>query len=178
MDMRVLSHFAPEKITFRKGIAALLLVLALSSIATHNRAAALSDVEFRTLSGETLSLDQFHGKPLLLSFWSTSCGICIKEMPKITKLYHTLEARGASLISISMPYDPPNHVLELSEELALPFPVAIDLDGALMRKFDIHGTPMKLLISPDGEIDQIFTGALDYIKTLNAVDKLLLTTSN
>jgi len=110
---------------------------------------------------------------VLLSFWSTSCVICIKEMPQMKALYHALSARGAAMVSITMPYDPPNHVLEMSEEFDLPFPVAIDLDGTLMETFDIQGTPIKLLVAPDGDIAHTFLGKLDFAKTLSAVDKML-----
>jgi len=131
------------------------------------------DVSFRTLSGDTLSLQALRGKPVFLSFWSTSCVICIKEMPQLIRLYHALEARGVSMVSITMPYDPPNHVVEMAAQFELPFPVAIDLDGSLMQAFEIQGTPVKMLISAEGGISQTFLGALDFEKTVAAVDSLL-----
>lgn len=172
--MGIPSHFrglAAIKTTMTATIAAALLLFSSPGWSVNPQVAP--DALFRTLSGETLDLSSYKGKPVLLSFWSTSCAICLQEMPKMKLLYRTLKDLGADMISITMPYDPPNLVLEETERQGLPFPVAIDLDGTLMRSFDIPGTPVKILISPEGYISETFLGALDYAKTLNAITSLI-----
>ena len=154
--------------------AALLLSNTAGSTAEQSTTATPAPLaSFRTLSGETLELSDYLGKPVLLSFWSTSCAICLREMPAMTKLYHALKDAGADMISITMPYDPPNLVVEETARQSLPFPVAIDLDGSLMRDFDVPGTPIKILISPDGKINKTFLGELDYPKTLESITSLV-----
>lgn len=37
-------------------------------------------------SGQTQSLAQYKGKPLVLNFWATWCGPCVEEMPELTAL--------------------------------------------------------------------------------------------
>jgi len=171
-EMGYHSHFLLLNAHWRLGLAVLILYTNLIGTALSSTQVAPS-VSFRTLSGDTLSLESYYGEPLLLSFWSTSCAICIHEMPDMKRLYEALDARGASMISVTMPYDPPNHVVEISTQLEIPFPVAIDLDGTLMKAFEIQGTPSILLIAPDGSITHKFVGALDFSQTLNAVDALL-----
>ena len=43
-----------------------------------------------TDSQRTVSLSQFHGKPVVLNFWATWCPPCIQEMPSLVQLQKQL----------------------------------------------------------------------------------------
>jgi thiol-disulfide isomerase/thioredoxin len=62
------------------------------------------DCEFRTMSGETLSLQDLKGKPTLLNFWASWCPNCVDEMPALQKAHEELgdEVRflGANLLKV------------------------------------------------------------------------------
>ncbi len=133
----------------------------------------MGELELRTLDGQRLRLQDMQGQPVLISFWSTSCAICLTEMPEMNRLNRALSAAGARLVSVTMPYDPPNHVVELSAELKVEFPVAIDLDGSISEAFAAPGTPYKVLLGKNGQVAETFVGALNYRKTLESVNLLL-----
>src|SRR3954465_8423928 len=44
------------------------------------------DTEFEDPGGETVTLAEFRGKPLLLNFWATWCAPCKKELPTLDGL--------------------------------------------------------------------------------------------
>ncbi len=46
----------------------------------------LPSVVVETLEGNDVDLAQYRGKILVINWWSTSCGPCIKEMPELNRL--------------------------------------------------------------------------------------------
>lgn len=118
-------------------------------------------LEFGTIDGRRFDLADLAGRPVLINFWSTSCTICIAEMPYQQKLYEQYQARGFELIGVSMPYDRPDVVLELVREKGITYPVALDLDGSAMKAFSVKATPSSFLVDPEGVIQMSTTGRLD-----------------
>lgn len=139
----------------------LLMAAAAVVMLTPDRSQA-PDITFPLLDGRQLSLSSLSGQPVLVTFWATTCVECRKEMPDMMTLYRDLSERGFEMIAVAMPYDPPNRVLELSEQLQIPYPIALDIEGKAVRAFgDVPGTPAAFLISPEGRIVMRYTGALD-----------------
>lgn len=120
------------------------------------------DVAFTLLDGRTLPLAQLRGRPVLVSFWATTCRTCVEEMPDLVALYHGLRARGFELIAVAMPYDPPSQVQDFARARALPFPIALDVQGQVTAAFhDVRATPTAFLIDSAGDIVYRHTGRLD-----------------
>ena len=132
------------------------------------------DVSFKTLNGETLSLEAMRGQPVLVVFWATTCAVCVEEMPELVALYQELQPRGLRLVAVAMPYDPPSRVLAMAEARQLPYPVALDVDSEIVRAFgDIRYTPSAVLVGPEGEIRKRLVGRLDLAALRSDIDGLL-----
>ena len=126
-------------------------------------------VTFTTLEGKPIVLDELRGKVVLVNFWATSCPGCIKEMPDMVESYKLYRDRGFEIIAVAMRYDPPNYVLNFVQTRQLPFPVALDVDGAHARAFgNVQLTPTSFIIGKDGRILEQKLGELDFVK-LNAL---------
>ena len=52
-------------------------------------------------NGEMIKLSNFEGKLILLDFWSSRCGPCIKEYPALRKAYSMFNEDGFEIVSIS-----------------------------------------------------------------------------
>ena len=132
------------------------------------------DVTFTTLKGERIGMDDLRGRPVLVTFWATTCPGCLKEMPHLVELYEELGNSRFELIGVAMSYDPPNRVLELSAERQLPYPIALDLDGALAAAFgDVMLTPTSFLIDPQGRIIRHKIGEMDMGELRREIEDLL-----
>ena len=132
------------------------------------------DVTFTTLEGEKIGMGELRGQPVLVTFWATTCPGCLKEMPHLVELYEELGNAGFELIGVAMSYDPPNRVLELTRERQLPYPIALDLDGALAAAFgNVMLTPTSFLIGPDGRIIRHRIGEMDITELRQQVESLL-----
>ena len=126
----------------------------------------VSRVRYTLIDGRHIEMQAFKGRPLIVSFWATSCVSCIKEIPELIKLYGKYSAKGLEIIGVAMPYDRPDHVLEFVKTHNLPYPIALDIDANIVRAFgNIKVTPNNFLIDPDGGIHSQHVGILDFRKT-------------
>ena len=92
-------------------------------------------ISIATIDGRSFDAAAFAGRPLLVTFWSTTCVVCLREMPDLEALYRRLAPRGFEVIAVSMPWDPPDEVVRLARARSLPYPVALDVTGAIARAF-------------------------------------------
>lgn len=133
-------------------------------------------IEVTTLDGKTLSLESLRGKPVLVTFWATTCPSCIKEMPHLVELYNELGPQGFELIALAMSYDPEKQVREMVKLKQLPYTVALDSDGSASKAFgDVKLTPTTFLINPEGRIVQQKLGELDMDALHNRIVGMLKT---
>ena len=129
----------------------------------HGSLEAFPPVTISTIDGRSLDAAAVAGRPVLVTFWSTTCVVCLREMPDLEALYRRLSPRGFEVIAVSMPWDPPDEVVRLARARALPYPVALDVTGAVAKAFgDVSTTPTHVLIDPGGEVAFRSTGALDF----------------
>jgi peroxiredoxin len=128
------------------------------------------DITLTTLEGKQVSLKSLQGRPVLVTFWATTCPGCVKEMPHLVKLYNELGPRGLNMIALAMSYDPAEQVREMVKLKKLPYTVGLDSDGSAARAFgDVKLTPTSFLISPDGRIVMQKLGDLDMNEVHNRI---------
>ena len=135
----------------------LFAILILSSIAylwvAPSGALQAPNITLQLTDGKKLKLDSLRGKPVLITFWATSCPGCIKEMPHLIELYQELHAKGLEIIGIAMPYDRPDYVMEMITQKKVPYLIAYDLKGDAIQAFgNVSLTPTTFLIDDQGKI--------------------------
>ena len=138
-----------------------LIVIASAALyrATSNNA---PDAIFSTITGKKIALQYLYGKPVIVTFWATDCASCIKEIPHLIELYQQYHPKGLEIIAVAMSYDPPNHVIDMTKALQIPYHVALDMQAENAHAFgDISLTPTTFLIAPDGTIALQKTGLFD-----------------
>ena len=132
------------------------------------------DITVVTTRGERIALAGMRGKPLLVTFWATTCQSCMKEMPQLIDLYHELSPLGLKVIGIAMYYDPPNRVLAIQKSRSIPYTIALDIGAHAARAFgDVELTPTSFLIAPDGRVVFQKTGSMDMDRLRNGILALL-----
>lgn len=128
----------------------------------------------QTLDGRALTLQQFHGRPVLITFWATTCPSCIEEIPHLIELYRELHPKGLEIIGVAMSYDPPDQVRAMVQQRQIPYPIVLDSQEQIAREFDnVRLTPTTVLISPDGRIVQYRLGLLDIPKLRETIEAML-----
>lgn len=114
---------------------------------------AAPDVTFMTIKGEKIVLKNLRGKPVLVTFWATDCPSCVKEVNDFIDLYQQFHVQGLEIIAVAMAYDPPNHVVEMTQAKRIPYHVAMDLRSEIAQAFSgVAFTPTTFLIDPAGQM--------------------------
>ncbi len=133
------------------------------------------DVALTTTTGKVIRLPQLHGRPVLVTFWATTCPSCMKELPQMSRLYRDLSPRGLEMIGISVYYDPPTQVTEVMRAFHIPYPVVNDVMMKASEAFRMVRvvTPTTFLIDPDGHIVARYTGPLDFPKVRARIGAML-----
>lgn len=148
--------------------------LVLAAFAVLFRMKPDPDVTFKTITGETIPLASWRGKPAIVLFWATDCPSCIREIPHWQQLYRQFHPLGLELIAVSMFYDPPSRVVAFAKAENLPYPVALDVRGELAEAFGrVELTPTTFIIASDGKIVRRITGTADAVEIKNLVEQLL-----
>ena len=133
------------------------------------------DIKFTIADGSSIDLQALRGKPVLVTFWATSCIGCVREMPHLIALYDELADDGLEIIGVAMPYDPPNQVVKMISERKIPYPIAIDIEGNAVKAFgDVLVTPTSFLIAPDGTITKHTIGEMDINELRDSIISMLL----
>ena len=132
------------------------------------------ELTLNLITGKKLSLSDMRGKPVLITFWATSCPGCIKEMPHLVELYNELHGKGLEVIGIAMPYDRPDHVMEMVKRKKLPYPIALDIQAEAVRAFgNVKLTPTSFLIDKQGKIIKHKIGEMDITKLHHQINTML-----
>lgn len=140
----------------------------------NNTVTPAPDVSFSTLTGKKIALHDLRGKPVLVTFWATDCPGCIEEMPHLIDLYRQYHDQGLEIIAVAMYYDPPSHVVAMTQEQAVPYDVALDIQGGHARAFgEVRLTPTTFLITPDGSIALQKIGVFDPADMKARIETLL-----
>lgn len=119
------------------------------------------------LDGKSVSLSDFRGKWVVLDFWGSWCGWCIKGMPAMKEAYDKYKGK-LEIIGIDCG-DTPEQWRAAVEKHKLPWvhvynPKNSDANSGANGNADptaaygVQGFPTKVIVTPDGKIADIITG--------------------
>ena len=124
--------------------------------------------------GETISLSQFRGQPVVLNFWFPSCPPCVAEMPDLEAAFQAHKEIGLQFIGIQLlGLDTANDGQEFVNEVGVTYALGADETGAIVRNYKITGFPSTVLIDEDQRLIRTWTGLLDASTLDGLIEDLL-----
>ena len=134
----------------------------------------LPAVTLTTIEGRQLDAAALRGHPVLVTFWSITCGPCLHEIPDLIDLHHDLAPQGLIILAIAMPYDPPDRVLALARERQLPYSIVLDPMGKTGTAFgEIDATPTTFLFDAEGRGVKRIVGGMNVKRMRETILTLL-----
>lgn len=159
------------------GAAALALAIALATAAawrSFGTAEAAPDVAYTRLDGSPARTGQLAGKVALVSFWATTCSVCLHEMPQLIATHRQFAGPGFETLAVAMSYDPPARVVHFAQSRQLPFTVVIDNLGTVAKAFgDVQLTPTLVVVDKRGRIVRRWVGAPDFAELQALITRLM-----
>lgn len=124
------------------------------------RPKAIENFEFLKENGQPAQLSDYKGKVVLLNFWATWCGPCLKELPDLDKLAQKMAPLGLEVIPLNVdPRDSESKILRFYEKLAIEsLGIFNDKDAQITLKENIKKFPHTMVINRDQKLIGIVDG--------------------
>ena len=117
------------------------------------------DFTLDLLGGGQVTLSELRGKAVLVNFWATWCLPCREEMPAIEAFYRSHKDLGLVVIGVNLTdQDSIPDVAGFVQELGVTFPIALDRDGVVSRRYQLLGLPTSFFIDRQGVIRSVVVG--------------------
>jgi len=115
------------------GVVAVCSSAALTAQAPGDTAPAFT---LKTLAGDSVSLADFRGHPVIINFWGTWCPPCRDEIPLIVAAYSAHQDAGLVVLAVDGRDQETSTraVRNFVAEFHMPFPVPLDEKGAVRKR--------------------------------------------
>lgn len=111
------------------------------------------------IDGSRVSIADYAGKPLWLTFGATWCADCRAEAPDIQAAYERYRGQGLALLAISIEEDSAT-VRTYADRVGLTYPTIADPRNQIASMFGIYGIPTHYFVGRDGIVQEIRIGGL------------------
>ena len=112
------------------------------------------DFSLTSPDGKTVKLSDLRGKYVLLDFWASWCGPCLREVPNVKKVYDKYHNRGFEIFSVSLDEDQAKWEKAIVDN-DLNWIHGSSLQGwncPVAKLYNVSGVPTMLLIDREGKI--------------------------
>lgn len=129
------------------------------------------DFSLPSLTGDSFSLSASRGQPVVLNFWATWCPPCRVEIPHFQEASTTYN--GQVLIVGVDDGEPRERVAPFAQEMGITYPVPLDGDSEVSRRYRVNSLPTTFFIDADGVIQHIQIGLVNEAMLQEQIERLI-----
>ena len=118
------------------------------------------EFDLMKIDGTPFKLKENRGKILIVDFWATWCGPCIRSIPSLIEISKEYKEAGVELVLVNCE-EPETRVRPFLERLKSIPTVVLDTDGTVSKQYNVAAIPQTVLIDRDGGIVEVLVGASD-----------------
>jgi peroxiredoxin len=112
-----------------------------------------------TADGTPISLSDYAGKPVWLTFGASWCPDCRVEAPDIEAAYQANKDKGLAVVGVFIS-ESADDIAGYADRAGLSFPITVDQQEAIAAAYRTMGVPTHFFIGPDGKVREVRIGAL------------------
>ena len=129
-------------------------------------------------AGDTITLSQFAGQPVVLNFWFPSCPPCVAEMPDFEEAYQKFKPDGVQFIGVQLVgLDTVEDGQKFVEKLGVNYLLGPDSQGEdtgdIVKKYRVSGFPTTIFIDRDHNVARRWSGALNLEKLEELIQEIM-----
>jgi cytochrome c biogenesis protein CcmG, thiol:disulfide interchange protein DsbE len=121
---------------------------------------------------DTIRLDDFLGKPLVLSFWTTWCPYCLRQTPVMVDAERRYAVDGIQFAGVDV-QDPSDAVTPYLDQHGIGYPILLDQDGTVAGLYAVSGYPTTYFLDAAGRVVARHIGALSAEQMTSYAQQLL-----
>lgn len=122
----------------------------------------LPSFQLKTMDGKILDSESLRGKVLVINFWSTTCGPCIKEMPELNQLMEQYQ----DVVFLAPAPESAATIKKVLDKYPFNFIILPDAKK-LFDELGIEGYPKNFFVDKEGIIREVKEGTPIYRPTKN-----------
>jgi cytochrome c biogenesis protein CcmG/thiol:disulfide interchange protein DsbE len=126
------------------------------------------------INGNQVSLSDFKGKVVILDFWTTWCGPCVKEVPHFIELYDKYKEQGFEMVGISLDQGGADDVKPFVEKMGVNYTMLIGSQDITKKYGGISSIPTTFVIDKAGKIQRKYVGYRDKTVFEKDIEALLV----
>ena len=115
------------------------------------------DFTLNDLNGKPFTLSSLRGKYVILDFWGSWCGWCIKGMPDMKKYYEKYRGKF-EIVGIDCNDSEQKWKKAVADNELSWINVKNETKDATPQRYAVKGYPTKVVVAPDGKIAKIVVG--------------------
>ncbi|MFC5712507.1 peroxiredoxin family protein [Thalassorhabdus alkalitolerans] len=118
------------------------------------------DFSLPSLAGGEVTLSDYYGETIILTFFTTWCSVCQEELPALSQLYQEEKGTGIKMfvVNVAAQEVQGKDLENFSRHFQLSMPVLIDKTGTSSQKYQVTGVPMTYIIDAEGKVEKRYFG--------------------
>jgi len=121
------------------------------------------------LEGNTVNNELLKGSVVLIDFWATWCGPCIREIPGLAEAYESLKPHGFEIIGVSLDRGTSESFTTWLNNNRVTWPQIFSGDGwnaPLARQFHVRSIPCTVLLNRNGKVIAVDKRGEELVETI------------
>jgi peroxiredoxin len=129
------------------------------------------DFTLTTLSGESYTLSEQQGRPVVLNFWATWCPPCRAEIPHFQEA--SIKYNGqVDIIGID-DGETVAKVAPFAQEMGITYPLPVDEKSLVSRRYRVNSLPTTYFIDAEGVIQHVHIGLINRAVLESQIEQLI-----
>jgi len=135
------------------------IALSLENLAVTPKAPAL---DLADLAGQKRRIEDYRGKAVVVAFWATWCGPCLREIPALQALRARLAGDNVEVLAVNYGETPERITRFLRKSGVADLPILLDTDEEAAKRWFVGNLPIAYAVDPGGTVRLGKKGEVDW----------------